>query len=76
VLIEISEGKMDISRHGNYDVTHCNACGLIIFNKSKEKPDLDMLDAKYQKHLKYHSGCKKYHDNLPSIEEIVGLLND
>ena len=62
---------MEICSFKNNMITECSYCGKLIY---VSPPNMDNLDKLYEKHLIENNDCKKYHDSLPTLYDLQGIL--
>ena len=63
---------MQVASFKKHTVTECEACGLLIAVKNPH--DVEKIGEAYQQHLSYYGKCRKYHDDLPSFKDVLGIL--
>jgi len=65
---------MEIAVFKKHMVTECaNCCELIVIDCN----DVVLLSQKYRKHVDDNDNdeCKRYHDALPTMADVTGILN-
>lgn len=64
---------MDVSKMGSHLVTVCPYCDTLISVKSEELGSLTYI---VDIHVADNEDCKLYMDNLPTMFDIKGILNN
>ena len=63
---------MDSASFEHNTVGECGCCGAVFVVKGAYKIS-EMTDA-YEEHLASTPACKEWHDNLPTLESMRGIL--
>lgn len=69
---------MFISNTGNHTVTECCCCKKLMSVKDKKEGygSIAKIHELYIDHLQKNEKCKTYHDNLPTLSDMKGILSD
>jgi hypothetical protein len=73
---------MDVSIFQKHTVSECNCCGLVIVVDNGPRyqfgkfsyPVSGPISEAYKAHLDGAPTCKAWHDNLPKLSEMRGIL--
>jgi hypothetical protein len=66
---------MDVYELKHYQISECPNCGALFICRTKyPKYGLDDLDRQYKEHLDNTPECKRWHDSLPTLMDIRGIL--
>jgi hypothetical protein len=65
---------MEIYGFKLYQISECANCGQLFIAYGQPREAVDMLDEQYGYHLRDFPECKKWHDNLPTFDDIKGIL--
>lgn len=71
---------MDIAMFKKHTVTECNCCGSLMWAENtthdlghRQTGDVSEL---YREHLGLFPACKKWHDALPKLSDLCGILKE
>jgi len=68
---------MEVYRLGPHNLSYCACCGVLISNQISSIPDgMDELHNQLKAHLDLTPSCGVYYDNLPTFDDVRGILSD
>ncbi len=61
---------------GKHHVSECSNCGQLFISDKECGDAITDLHEQYREHLKRTPTCKEWHDNLPTLQDIWGIIKD
>jgi len=61
---------MQVMTFNVHSVTECECCGILLSCDARS----DELHGMYMQHLKNNNKCREWHDKLPTLDEVRGIL--
>jgi hypothetical protein len=68
------ELKMNIASTKNYHIAECGNCGALFLFNGEIKDSLNTLFEQYRQHLNRNPKCKTWHNKLPILKDLKGIL--
>jgi hypothetical protein len=59
----------------NFQISECENCGALFIYRGAPFDGLAYLERQFEEHLNEVPECKKWHDELPTLMDLRGILS-